>query len=159
MITKCSVSGYSSIVPAPVLRCFVAHNCASARNLSFYKYACSRVWTHECAHVLDPCARVHLANGVNYWYLEGVSRGVTRWRSRCEITWNVRPLSSLPPTPSLSLFLSLYSGFPFSFCLRRITLFRLYTLTWTHYISFAGCRALREKVRDFSLLTISPGDH
>lgn len=27
------------------------------------------------ALILDLCARVHLANGVNYWYLEGVRQG------------------------------------------------------------------------------------
>lgn len=47
-------------------------------------------------------------NRVNYWYLEGVSHGVTRWRSRCETTCT--PFSS-HFHPSLSLS-SRFLSFP-----------------------------------------------
>lgn len=62
---------------------------------------------------------------------------------------HVKP-SPAPFPSSLPLFFSLYPRFPFFLSLRRVTLFRLYTLTWTHYISFVGCRPLCEKVYDFS---------
>lgn len=98
----------------------VTRNCPSARNLSFMGNVVRDITRYNASVqvlILGPCARVHLANGVNYWYLEGVSRGVTRWRSRCEITWNVSPsfLRSLSfPTPSLVLSLSILVSLFFS---------------------------------------------
>lgn len=91
---------------------FVAHNCTSMRRGLFLSWEHwprpeydASVRSSALSRVSLCCLRISLrgrarvciwrTNRVNYWYLEGVSRGVTRRRGRCETTCTP---SSPPPT-------------------------------------------------------------